>query len=152
VTDLAVGSPALQALRGQVLPLQAHAIFGVAAQSQAIAVLINWGFLQGPNICPSLLPGGFNQAFGEPSDLLVSKTSQMAVGLAFSGLGGPPVTESDGTIHAVDPLLFSAGPDALSRNVSGFNVIGMPIANPQTVINLLNTPIYDTSSFAAIRP
>src|SRR5206468_3012946 len=122
VTDLAVGSAALQRLSGQVLPLPTHAIFGVGNLGQTLTAEINAAPLS--ILCPTLLPGGFVQLFGGASDLIVSQTSQEAIGLAFSGLGNLPATLSDNTIHAVDTLLFNAGPDALSRNTSNGQIIG----------------------------
>ena len=153
VTDLAVGSPALQGLRVQALPIPAHAISGIASTFQAVTADLNASISGLTTVCPTLLPaGGFRQVFGGPSDLIVSQSSQEATGLAFSGSGGPPVTAVDSIIHAVDTTLFTAGPDALSRNVSNGQVIMWPTGNPDLVIDLLNKPVTDRTWFRPIRP
>jgi hypothetical protein len=142
-------------LKQKIFPLEVSTIDGVATVAQAVIAETNFRNLYlgaGQAVCRSLLPtGGFSSIFGQDtSDLIVSGKSQQAIGLGYYGTD-PPSTPSTGTIHAVDPLLFTYGPDALSRNIQNAAYVGVDTENPQTVIDLLNTPI-GTSGFGALLP
>jgi len=75
--------------------------------------------------------------------------SQLAAGLASGG--NPPSSPFGGIIHAVDPTLFTLGPDELSRMiVNGERVFGFT-GIPQRVIGLLNQSVA-TLAFQKIVP
>lgn len=60
--------------------------------------------------------------------------------------------EIPGFIHAVDPTLFTRGPDVLSSDLDESGTIaGVQTPIPQRVIDLLNKPI-NLGDFSRIRP
>ena len=159
VQDLALNNPLLTLLSApQPLPIEAHAIVGIADDSQQSDsylgfIGLTWGAslaLQ-TNVCIGVLPtGGYQQLFGGDSDLLVSRASQ-----SF-GFPNTAFEAYNGMIHTVTTALYPTGPDELNRVLSG--TFGSSIVSPSPptiplrVIQLLNTPVTQSSSFALIEP
>lgn len=157
VTDLSVGSEALKRInKVSTASIFAHAIAGVAREVQTSIVEHNADdpfIVNLFNVCPSLLPDHtFAGTLGYESDLIVSKDSQLAIGLGYNGISVPNDTVY-GIIHSVDNEIFTAGPDALSRGIdtSTKATIFSPISNPIHVIDLLNASVLG-SSFGLIKP
>jgi pimeloyl-ACP methyl ester carboxylesterase len=148
VHDMVPGSALLTKLNsatGRHL-LHVHSIVGNASQSQMDANLtaIRWK-LTLP--CPLLMPsGGFQAVFNDDSDLVVSEASQQF------GVASWAVDVSNGTIHAVNSVLFPNGPDSLDTDYNN-GTIGPAavLTNSPKVVQLLNTFISDTK-FVAIGP
>lgn len=152
IRDMQTGSFMITSvLRQRIYPVPVYTLDGVATAVQAGITQSNMLVLH--DVCPSLLPtGGFAVVFGnDTSDLIVSGTSQQAVGLAYNG-GNPGTTISNGLIHAVAPFLFTKGPDVLSNDIHDVAfVVGANTVNPQKVILLLNEPV-DSGAFINILP
>lgn len=164
LADLTVGSSALSSLQQRAkLGLQAHVLVGTANGAQEFSeTTLLFPPVRGllTNACPELQPlfqsaNGFDLFFGEQNDLIVPASSQAALNLGFNG-GSPPHTLFNGMIHTTDKWLFPFGPDVLSRNINfvqGFGTtVFSPTPNPAKVVQLLNTPVYDTTQFGGILP
>jgi pimeloyl-ACP methyl ester carboxylesterase len=177
IADLAPRSKILSNLSAQSLTakhIPTHAITGIASDSQTEATEQCYNasiFVPGVSnviactvvheACMSLLPsGGFNQLMNGSSDLIVPLDSESAKGLQISGSGPIPVSAPNSAgvavIHAVAPPLFPMGPDILGRDVVQ-GVVGPSAQGPGNIItnhvlDLLNTPVTDNTTFGLITP
>jgi pimeloyl-ACP methyl ester carboxylesterase len=159
IIDLAIGSDILKSLKKSTkFPIRAHMVVGIADAQQTSAADNAILALVAKGLCSDFLPlGGFEEVFkGQPSDLVVSQTSQQADGLDFNtpGLPTPPAAETIipiPVVHTVKPFLFTRGPDVLSRTLFLGQTVGADTGIPQLVINLLNDPIQQ-GDFEQIRP
>ena len=127
--------------------LRAHAIVGIASSDQESRTQTRIVMVMPPLVCSNLMSGGFQSIFnGDGSDLIVSESSQQY------GFGSSGVSQSAGTIHAANPVLFPFGIDALDAITSGVDVVASPTPiNSPKVVNLLNTFITEPS-FVSIQP
>lgn len=151
-------------LKEKTFPIKTYVLVGIASSSQEGIAENNWrdigqGNVGGDNAllspCRGLLPDyNFENVFGPgvSNDLIVSESSQRAHELGYAG-GSPPFKTSDAIIHAVDPSLFTEGPDALDRIILSDGTYGAAgTENPKAVIDALNRPVIDSGSFGDILP
>jgi hypothetical protein len=157
VGDLSPSSPALNAINNPPQPqphyLPTAMIAGIYTNFASLDCSVCWAatlrsqYTGCPNdpLVQSLTPQGWAAMFGEQNDAIVGLSSQLntpnpgpTVGLQFTGY-----VHSRGT----EKLSFT-GPSVLDPDV----VAPQTISVPTQVINLLNTPVSNTSVFQPLDP
>ncbi|MBL8227344.1 MAG: hypothetical protein JNL98_02660 [Bryobacterales bacterium] len=168
VRDLSVGSLMIgSVLRQRLVPIKTHVIVGIASPQQTTTAEANVrAFLSLGTFCPSVLPErGFRELFAGDSDLIVADVSQQALLLGFTnaaafGSFDPLVLDGvrtasrlRGLIHAVDPKLYTLGPDVLGRIIVGGQIVAAPPTGvPERVLTLLHSSLKLSGLFADILP